>query len=88
MGNALGAGLPFWYAHAPMRAAVLLSALLLAVLPFTMPARAQTVLDAIRADQWEQADALAAAAPDPLVRKLVLYYRLLSPGGGRAAEGR
>ena len=82
MGNALGAGLPVWYADAVMRAAPFLFMLLLSA----MPARAQTVLAAIRADQWEQADALAATAPDPLVRKLVLYYRLLSPGGGRAAE--
>ena len=51
-----------------------------------MPARAQPILLAIRADQWAEADALAAAAPDPLARKLVQYYRLLSPGGAHAAE--
>ena len=50
------------------------------------PARGQTILAAIRADQWAEADALAAGSPDPLARKLVQYYRLLSPGWARAAE--
>ncbi len=50
------------------------------------PACADALLAAIRADNWVQAGALAAAEPDPLVRKLVLYYRLLTPGGARAAE--
>ena len=62
--------------------------LLLAILllmPVAAP-RAQTVLAAIRAGQWADADTLAATAPDPLVRKLVLYSRLLTPGAARAAE--
>ena len=71
-----------------MRATVLLSRLLplVLLLPPATPARAQSILGAIRADQWAEADALAAAAPDPLARKLVQFYRLLSPGGGHAAE--
>ena len=68
------------YKH-PMR---LLLAILLLV-PLAAP-RAQTVVAAIRAGQWAEADALAATAPDPLVRKLVLYSRLLTPGAARAAE--
>lgn len=56
------------------------------ILALAAPARGQTVMAAIQADQWALADALAAAAPDPLARKLVQYYRLLSPGWARAAE--
>jgi soluble lytic murein transglycosylase len=48
--------------------------------------QAEPVLDAIRAGQWARADTLAATAADPLVRRLVLYYRLLTPGAARAAE--
>ena len=49
-------------------------------------AQAQALLAAIRADDWPRATALAAPEPDPLARKLVLYYRLLAPGAARAAE--
>ncbi len=67
---------------------------LLPLLPVLLPmllvmpglARAETMLDAIRANRWEQAEAIAAGAADPLVRQLVLYYRLLTPGAGRSAE--
>ena len=44
------------------------------------------ILDAIRAEQWAEADAQAAAEPDPIARKLVLFYRLLTPGAARADE--
>ena len=50
------------------------------------PARAQDVLAAVRADHWAVAAATAAALPDPLAGKLVLYYRLLTPGAARAGE--
>ena len=50
------------------------------------PGRAQTLLAAIRADNWVQAEALVASEPDPLARKLVRYYRLLTPGAARATE--
>ena len=50
------------------------------------PARAQDVLAAVRADHWAAADAAAAALPDPLAGKLVLYYRLLTPGAASASE--
>ncbi len=43
-------------------------------------------MQAVRADQWPEAAALAAAEPDPLAKKLVLYYRLLAPGAATAAE--
>ena len=50
------------------------------------PAHGQDVLAAVRADRWPEAEAAAAALPDPLARKLVRYFRLLAPGGGTAAE--
>lgn len=58
-------------------------------LTLTWPAavRAEsTWLDAVRMERWSDADMLAAVQPDPLARKLVLYFRLLAPGAGRAAE--
>jgi soluble lytic murein transglycosylase len=61
-----------------------LALLILALLPAS--ARAEPLMDAIRTGQWTQADTLAATAADPLVRRLVLYYRLLTPGAARAAE--
>ena len=44
------------------------------------------LLAAIRASDWPAADAAASALPDPLARKLALYYRLLTPGAARAPE--
>src|SRR5947208_17105622 len=67
---------------------------LLLVLPLLWPglvlwpglARAGDLLSTIRAENWVEADTIAAADPDPLTRKLVLYYRLLTPGAARSAE--
>ncbi len=42
--------------------------------------------DLLRARDWAAADALAAAAPDPLAPKLVRYERLLTAGAARADE--
>ena len=64
-----------------MRATVMLLMLLGAV-----PARGQDVLEAIRADRWAEAEAAAAALPDPLARKLVQYFRVLTPGAATAGE--
>ena len=66
-----------------MRRAVLLFVLGLSL---PAPAVAQDVMGAVRLEHWAEADALAAASPDPLVRKLALYFRLLTPGGARVAE--
>src|SRR5690348_6842948 len=60
--------------------------LLLALLLLPGLARAADLMGAVRAENWAEADALAAADPDPLTRKLVLYYRLLTPGAARSAE--
>lgn len=59
-------------------------ALLLLVTPGA--AAAQDILAAVRADRWADADTAAAALPDPLARKLVLFFRLLTPGAARGAE--
>ena len=41
---------------------------------------------ALRAGRWAEAATAAASAHDPLAPELVRFYRLLSPGGGGAAE--
>ena len=69
--------------EAGMRRALLLFVLAL-LLP--VPAAAQDILAAVRAEHWAEADALAAASPDPLVPKLVLYFRLLTPGAARVPD--
>jgi soluble lytic murein transglycosylase len=50
------------------------------------PARAQDVMALVRADRWAEADAAAARAVDPVARKLVLFYRLLTPGAASVQE--
>jgi len=63
-----------------------------AVLPFVLvlllavPAGAQEILAAVHGERWAEADMLAAAMPDPLARKLVLYFRLLTAGAARGPE--
>ena len=61
-------------------------AILLLTLLGTVPARGQDILAAVRADNWAEADAAAAALPDPLARKLVQYFRVLTPGAATAGE--
>ncbi len=61
-------------------------ALILGLCLVALPARAQGVIEALRAERWSDADNAAAALPDPVARKLALYYRLLAPGGARSAE--
>lgn len=41
---------------------------------------------AVRGDRWIEAELQVARHPDPVARKLVTYYRLLSPAGGSVAE--
>ena len=63
-----------------------LTLLLCALLATPAAAQPSALFAAIRADDWPRAATLAAAEPDPLAQKLVLYYRLLAPGAARAAE--
>ncbi len=44
------------------------------------------IMTDVQAGQFSQAEQLAAAAGDPLVEKLVTFFRLTSPGGGSAEE--
>ncbi len=62
-----------------------LALLLLAVL-WPGLARADDIMAAIHAERWADADSMAAADPDPVARKLVLYSRLLTPGAARSGE--
>ena len=63
-----------------------LAMLLLLGLSLPTPAATQEIMAAVRLERWAEADALAAASPDPLARKLALYFRLLAPGAASAAE--
>lgn len=58
------------------------------LLGLSLPAHAATqdLMAAVRLEHWAEADALAAASPDLLARKLALYFRLLAPGAASAAE--
>jgi soluble lytic murein transglycosylase len=51
-----------------------------------LPARAQDVIGAIRANRWSDAQQAAAAYPDPVAAKLVTFYRLLAPNAASFAE--
>ncbi len=64
----------------------MLRALTLGLCLIALPVQAQGVIEALRAERWSDADAAAAAWPDPVARKLALYYRLLAPGAARSAE--
>ena len=66
-----------------IRHAALLAACLLVA---RLPARADEIGAALHDSRWADADALAAASPDPVARKLVQYARLLTPGAGHPAE--
>jgi soluble lytic murein transglycosylase len=50
------------------------------------PAAAQDVASPLHDERWPAAEAAAAHYADPVVAKLVTYYRLLSPGGASASE--
>jgi soluble lytic murein transglycosylase len=51
-----------------------------------LAAMAQDVMDAVRADHWADAQALAARHPDPVAAKLVTWFRLQAPGAATLAE--
>jgi soluble lytic murein transglycosylase len=44
------------------------------------------IMSDVRANNWPEAEQLAAQQPDRLVGKLVTYFRLLDPGAGSAQE--
>jgi soluble lytic murein transglycosylase len=62
------------------------------VLSLLLPAAASAAepppnpMPAVHADRWADADAAAAQYADPVARKVVTYYRLLSPGAATAQE--
>ncbi len=57
---------------------------LLACLPAT--GHTQDIGSALHDNRWADADAAVATVPDPVAHKLVLYYRLLTPGAAHPAE--
>ena len=67
-----------------MLRASILSAVLLAAWPAC--AATADIGAAVRDNRWADAEAAVATAADPVARKLVLYYRLLTPGAAHPAE--
>ncbi len=59
---------------------------LLLLLLSALPAAAQDPIQAVHAERWSDAQAIAASNPDPLAAKLVTYYRLLTPNAARVDE--
>ena len=64
----------------------LVTLLTLALATWPPAARADEIGQALHDSRWTDADTLAAASPDPVARKLVLYFRLLTPGAAHPAE--
>lgn len=48
--------------------------------------QANELMALVRADRWAEAEAEAAALPDPVASRLVAYFRLLAPHGGSVGE--
>lgn len=62
------------------------AALLLAAFLLVLPARADTILEELRADHWANAEAAIAGYADPVAGKLVAFARMLTPGAAGAGE--
>jgi soluble lytic murein transglycosylase len=71
-----------------MRPILAMLAILLApALPaFAAPPNTPDLPALIHADRWDEATALAATDPDPLIAKLVTYFRVMAPGAARFDE--
>ena len=69
-----------------VRASILHPAVVAAALLLATPAWAGDVMADVHADRWDAAAAAAAAEPDPVAAKLVIFYRMLAPGQASAAE--
>jgi soluble lytic murein transglycosylase len=61
-------------------------ALLALLAPLPAAAQQADPIVSIRADKWGEAEQAAASYADPVGRKLVTYYRLLTPGAATADE--
>jgi soluble lytic murein transglycosylase len=51
-----------------------------------LPSWADDIGAALHDSRWADAEAMVASSPDPVARKLVTYFRLLTPGAGHPAE--
>ncbi len=69
-----------------MRFLAALPLLLLPTAALAQTAASPQIMTDVRAGQFPQAEQLAAATGDPLVEKLVTYFRLISSGGASADE--
>lgn len=69
-----------------MKLSVALFTLLMPATAFAQTAASPQIMTDVRAGQFPQAEQLATATGDPLVEKLVNYFRLISPGAASADE--
>ncbi len=82
----MGDGLQAGRCYKPgMRFLVLLAALCPVLACAQVPASPQIMTD-VKAQDWGDAANLAQATGDPLMVKLVTFFRLIAPGGGGADE--
>jgi len=72
--------------HALASAAIRLVLVAGALAMAPLAVRAQDPMAAVKADRWAEAEAAVAQHPDPVARKLVLWFRLMAPGAGRVDE--
>jgi soluble lytic murein transglycosylase len=69
-----------------MKLLVLAAALILPSAALAQHAASPQIMIEVKAGDWPDAQNLAAATGDPLMVKLVTYFKLLAPGGGSAAD--
>jgi soluble lytic murein transglycosylase len=69
-----------------MKLRALALAFLLPALGHAQNAASPQIMVDVKAGDWGDAQSLAAATGDPLMVKLVSYFKLLDPGGGSAQE--
>ncbi|MGE4482648.1 lytic transglycosylase domain-containing protein [Acidocella sp.] len=69
-----------------MKCLAALPLLLLPAAALAQTAASPQIMADVHAGQFPQAEQLATATGDPLVEKLVTYFRLISPGGASADE--
>ncbi len=69
-----------------MRFCAAIFALLLPTIAYAQQPASPQIMVAVKAGEWPEAQNLAAETGDPLMIKLVTYFKLLDPGGGSADQ--
>ncbi len=82
----MGDGLQAGRCYKPGMRCLVLLAVLFPVLAFAQVPASPQIIGDVKAGDWGDAAALARATGDPLMLKLVTFFRLTAPGGGTADE--